>query len=154
VSIKVETVKGTDEQIQHLSRNIRNSDKRLINLWGYADVSKFIKEAFTASTQCLIGLVDGEPAVAVCILPIGQSFISDKAYIWLVATDKIRSAPFGVLQKSLYHIRKIMNSHRTLVAYIDESDTKAQKYAYFLGFKPGEGRVTEKELTLREYIKS
>lgn len=125
----------TDDLIERFSQGVDKSDvKAWFENWGM-EITENIKSQFKTASMAFMGLVNGEPAVVVCILDVEGSFLEKNGYIWLLMNDVARTAPKAVIRESLYHIKRIMEVYPRLTAGIDVSVKKNERYAEFLGFK-------------------
>ena len=134
-------------QIESISRE-EMLDLISSGTWGMVDEDKMktIKDSLLVSTHLWIGLVDKD---LICAFGVAQpSLISERAYFWVWATEKLRDHVFIFTRRSQMVVADLLNQFPTLFGFCDTSEPGAERWLRWLGakFGPSEGDMIPFEI--------
>ena len=99
------------------------------------DHAAILTAALAQSSECLTGLVDGVP---VAMWGLVGSALDTDGCAWAAITDPARRFPRAMLREGRAWVRRVLDTFHTVYAFVLADDTRALKFARFLGFDKGE----------------
>lgn len=129
-SFKIRNAKQAD--VDFLKGKIRQDD--IIEIWDMhnLDIDEAIQRSFRVSDKCWVGCINDEP-----IMIFGVAMHPTSTIIglpWMIATDNIRMARYGVVKASREYVRRMMEGFNMLENYVDMRNTISKKWLKWCGF--------------------
>lgn len=91
---------------------------------------------YTLSTSCWLGSIDGETVCAWGLIP--PSILSQRAYIWLITTDKVEEHQFTFVRQSQIWIGYMLNTYPTLCGHAEIGNKRGIRWLKWLGARFGQ----------------
>lgn len=136
----IHVVPALPEHIPALVPNIRQADIDEMEAGYSLTPQKAMEIGLKHSSQCWVGLVDGEPiAMAGVNAP---SVLSDTAYPWMLGTHHLdrEDVKIGFLIQSRKILRTMLQVYAHLENHVDARNTKAIAWLKWLGFTMDEAK--------------
>lgn len=140
--MRVKIEQPTDEYLAYLSQNLRGIDVREMWLMHRYTPRIAIKSGAQLSDKCFVVTADGIPVI---IFGVEGEGLSDRASIWMLATDQIKRIQKSFLKRSRAVFLDLINDYDMVYNYVYEKNSIALRWLKWLGFNIHEAEPTGAE---------
>ena len=117
-----------------LATRLRQTDKDELEAAGGLTPLAALTLGYEDSKVCYTGYYDGRPEVMFGVGKHPQA--PNYGVIWLLASDVVYDNPMRFVKESLRYTKQFQKYFTVLFNYVDERNTKSQRWLEAIGFEP------------------
>jgi hypothetical protein len=129
--MKIRIEQPTEEHLQYLAWNLREIDIKEMWLMHRYTPRVALKAGAQLSDKCFVATADGTP---VLIFGVEGEGLSDRASIWMLATNQITKIGKSVIKRSKAILLDLINDYDMVYNYVYEKNQIALRWLKWLGF--------------------
>jgi hypothetical protein len=135
---RIKIIPARRAHIKYLAANMRAQDKDEVMASAQDAPAPALEKSFNASTKAFTAFFEGLP---LCMFGVcAQGFLSGRAVVWLLGTDKIKECRKDFCKATLYFIQEFLKDYDALFNYVDARYKSAIRWLKFAGAEFGDAK--------------
>ncbi|WP_424245893.1 hypothetical protein Dip510_000827 [Elusimicrobium posterum] len=140
---RIKIIPAKEAHIKYLADNMREEDKREVMAASGDGPLEALNKSFSTAKYCFTAFYEGAPLCMFGINP--QGFISNRACLWLLGTDKVKKCPKDFCRATLYFVNAFLKEYDILFNFVDARYESSINWLIFAGAEFNESKPYGKE---------